>query len=84
MKCKYKTFYELLNVKWMIAATDRDYYYIKVKTSHKYDNEMYMVNRKTKTIATIFFTTYICKYRPNSTEYKDPEEFREKLLKQFS
>lgn len=58
---EYETFEEILN-EALWCTEDKDNYYILTKPQQYYENNIWIINKKTEEVSFMYFTKYICDY----------------------
>lgn len=64
---EYETFDELLNADIIEITEDADNYYILTKPQQYYENNIWIVNKKTEKVSFMYYTQYLGDYIENVT-----------------
>lgn len=74
----YETLDELLQEEIILAAEDKDYYYIRLKPKQFYDNSMWKVDKQTGKVSYMMYPQYIVRVEDNAVEI-NPETLRKRV-----
>lgn len=72
---EYETFDELLNAEIIEFTEDEKNYYIRTKPEQYFENNIWIVDKKTEEVSFMYYTGYICDVMDNVTPV-DPAKIK--------
>lgn len=71
----YDTFDEILNAEIVLFTEDENNYYIRTKPQQYFENNVWIIDKKTEKVSFMYFTGYMCEVMDNVTPV-DPKNIK--------